>query len=66
MSNSNKHSSTLVDLDSILNYVNQSRGLKAKVVESGKVEVRQELDGKIFSFFSKDVSEILSRTDSEG
>jgi hypothetical protein len=66
LSSSNKQKSTTSDLDSILNYVDSSRGLKAKVGEVGKVQVLQDLDGKIFSFHSHDISEILHRTDADG
>lgn len=66
MSSSNKHKSTITDLDSILNYVDSSRGLKAQVSEGGKIQVFQNLDGKVFSFFAQDISEILHRTDADG
>lgn len=66
MSSSNKHKSTTVDLDSVLNYVDSSRGLKAQVGESGSVQISQDLDGKIFRFHSHDISEILHRTDADG
>jgi hypothetical protein len=66
LSSSNKHKSTTTDLDSILNYVDSSRGLKAKVGESGRVQIHQDLDGKVFNFTSQDISEILHRTDADG
>ncbi|WP_413288685.1 hypothetical protein [Bdellovibrio sp. HCB337] len=66
MSSSNKHKSTITDLDSILNYVDSSRGLKAKLGESGRIQIYQDLDGKVFSFFAHDISEILHRTDADG
>lgn len=66
MSSSNKHRSTTTDLDSILNYVDSSRGLNAKVGESGKVQVHQDLDGKVFTFFAQDVADLLHRTDADG
>ena len=66
MSSSNKHKSTIADLDSILNYVDNSRGLEAKVIEAGRVQIQQDLDGKVFSFFAKDIAEILPRTDADG
>lgn len=58
--------STLADLDHILNFVDASKGLHAVVSESGKVKIRQELDGKVFSFTSQEVSEVLHRADTEG
>lgn len=66
MSSSNKHKSTITDLDSILNYVDSSRGLKAKVGEAGKIQIYQDLDGKVLNFTSQDISEILHRTDADG
>lgn len=66
MSSSNKHKSTTTDLDSILNYVDTSRGLKAKVGEGGRIQIYQDLDGKVFSFSAQDIIEILHRTDADG
>lgn len=66
MSSSNKHKSTTTDLDNILNYVDSSRGLKAKVGDGGKVQIFQDLDGKIFTFSSQDIGEILHRMDADG
>jgi hypothetical protein len=65
LSNS-KVKSTSTELDHILNFVDGSKGLGAKLTESGKVQVRQDLDGKCFTFVSSEVSEVLHRTDSEG
>lgn len=65
MSNS-KVKSTVSDLDHILNFVDSSKGLRAKINESGRVQIHQDLDGKIFSFSTLEVSEVLHRTDSEG
>jgi hypothetical protein len=66
LSSSNKHKSTITDLDSVLLYVDSSRGLKAKIGEGGKVQIYQDLDGKVFNFTSQDISEILHRTDADG
>lgn len=66
MSSSNKHKSTMTDLDSILNYVDSSRGLRAEICESGIVQIAQEVDGKVFSFKSHDIAEILHRVDADG
>lgn len=66
LSSSNKHKSTTTDLDSILNYVDSSRGLSAKVADGGRVQIAQELDGKIFNFQSHDIGEILHRMDADG
>lgn len=65
MSNS-KSKSTHAELDHILNFVDSSKGLHAKIHESGRVQIRQDLDSKLFSFSTQDLSEVLHRTDSEG
>lgn len=65
MSNS-KSKSTHVELDHILNFVDSSKGLRAKMNETGRVQLRQDLDGKLFTFSSQDVNEVLHRADSEG
>jgi hypothetical protein len=62
---STKSKSTHAELDHILNFVDGSKGLRAKINESGRVQIRQDLDGKLFSFNSSDVSEVLHRADSE-
>nr|BFD58632.1 hypothetical protein CKG001_07390 [Bdellovibrio sp. CKG001]BFD62057.1 hypothetical protein BdHM001_07380 [Bdellovibrio sp. HM001]BFD68076.1 hypothetical protein HAGR004_30980 [Bdellovibrio sp. HAGR004] len=63
---SSKTKSTHAELDNILNFVDSSKGLRAKIHESGKVQIRQDLDGKVFSFNTQEVSEVLHRADSEG
>ena len=63
---SSKSKSTHAELDHILNFVDGSKGLHAKIHESGRVQIRQDLDGKVFSFVSQEVSEVLHRADSEG
>lgn len=65
MSNS-KSKSTHAELDHILNFVDSSKGLHAKINESGRVQIRQDLDGKLFTFSSQDLGEVLHRADSEG
>jgi hypothetical protein len=61
-----KSKSTHAELDHILNFVDASKGLRAKINESGSVHIFQESDQKIFSFFSQELSEVLHRSDSEG
>lgn len=61
-----KSKSTHAELDHILNFVDGSKGLNAKINESGRVEIRQDLDAKVFTFNSADVSEVLHRADSDG
>lgn len=65
MSNS-KTRSTLPAVDHILNYVDSSKGLRARVTDNGKVSIAQDIDGKSMSFFASDVSEVLHRSDSDG
>lgn len=63
---SSKSKSTQTELDDILNFVDGSKGLRAKINESGRVQIRQDIDGKVFWFNAQDINEILHRTDSEG
>ena len=65
MSNS-KTKSTSDNADHILNYVDSSKGLRARTSDNGRISIAQDIDGKIMSFFVFDVTEILHRTDSEG
>lgn len=65
MSNA-KTKSTSTELDSILNFVDASKGLDAKVSESGRVQIRQAIDGKMFAFNPAEVGEVLHRSDSDG
>lgn len=63
---STKSKSTHTELDHILNFVDASKGLRAKINESGRVQIYQEADGKVFSFSAQEVNEVLHRADSEG
>lgn len=54
-----------IELNNILNFVDRSSGLKAELL-GGKVEIHQNLDGKVFHFSPEDVSEVLNRMDSDG
>lgn len=63
---SSKSKSTHAELDHILNFVDASKGLRAKIHESGRVQIHQDLDQKVFSFNSQEVTEVLHRADSEG
>lgn len=61
-----KSKSTHTELDHILNFVDGSKGLRAKINESGRVQIRQDLDNKLFTFNTQDLNEVLHRADSEG
>ncbi len=64
---SNAKSKTIhAELEQILNFVEMSKGLQAKIQDCGRVQIKQDFDGKTFSFNSAEVVEILQRTDSEG
>lgn len=65
MSNT-KSKTSAAELDPILNYIEASKGLSSRVSETGKVQIHQEVDGKMFSFYAFEVSEVLHRADSEG
>lgn len=53
-------------LEEVLNYVESSTGLSSEVSESGNVAIQQAVDGKTFRFETKNLLEVLSRTDAEG
>lgn len=54
------------DVDSILNFVDASKGLTGRLAETGKVLVSQDVDGKSFSFYGYEVAEVLHRADADG
>jgi hypothetical protein len=54
------------DLGLILDFVDRSHGLRATVTDVGKVQIRQEVDGKIFQFNMPEVTEVIPRNDSDG
>ncbi len=56
-------SDTKSDLDSILNFIEGSQGLRAVGEDSEELKIIQTVDGKIFSFKVKEISEILHRQD---
>ncbi len=53
-------------LEEVLAFVDQSAGLTSKVFETGQVSVEQSIDGKLFKFDSKDLTEVLQRVDADG
>ncbi|HPI41505.1 MAG TPA: hypothetical protein PLJ21_11915, partial [Pseudobdellovibrionaceae bacterium] len=53
-------------IESIVGYVESSKGLTLKMNESGRVEVMQKLDNKYYFFHSLELSEVLPRLDTEG
>lgn len=61
-----KTNSATDEIDKIITYVDRSQGLNAIKMDSGKVRVVQEVDGKAFYFDVQEVSEVIPRTDSEG
>lgn len=63
---SSKSKTNIAQLDSILNFVDGSKGLSGGMAESGKIRIQQEVDGKVFSFSAYEVSEVLQRNDTEG
>lgn len=64
MSQSN-YKTTKVDLDGVLSYIDKTQGLRAQVSEVGRVSILQDSDGKIFTFESRDLIEVLNRQDSD-
>ena len=65
MGHSKPTTAALSDLDTILNYIDHSHGLQAHVSGIGKIQVRQDVDGKLFNFSMSDVTEVLLRADSD-
>ncbi len=65
MGHSKPTTAALSDLDTILNYIDHSHGLRTQGSDSGKIQVHQEVDGKVFSFSISDVTEVISRTDAD-
>ena len=65
MGHSKPTTAALSDLDTILNYIDHSHGLRAHVADNGKIQIHQEIDGKVFIFSSSDVTEVISRTDAD-
>jgi hypothetical protein len=61
-----KNKSTHLELDNILNFVDASKGLRARLNESGQVQIQQDVDGKVFSFNAKDVVDVFHRAGSDG
>lgn len=53
-------------LEEILEFVDHSTGLTSSVADTGKVSIQQSCDGKVFSFNSTQLSEVLRRTDGDG
>lgn len=56
---------TKSDLDSILNFVERSQGLRALAIESDEIKIIQAVDSKVFCFRTQDITEILHRQDSD-
>lgn len=61
-----KPKTSTAEVDSILNFVDASKGLSGRLSDAGKVQVTQDVDGKSFSFFGYEVAEVLHRNDAEG
>lgn len=64
MSQSN-YKITKADIDGILTYIDNTKGLRAQISEVGRVSILQESDGKVFSFDTLEILEVLNRRDSE-
>lgn len=61
-----KASNQVEKMDLILNYVDQTKGLHARLHESGAVELIQDLDKQTFYFVANQVIDVLDRVDSDG
>lgn len=54
------------EVDTILNYVDSSKGLTFRAGEAGRISVRQKTDGKEFHFSSHELADVLHRADTDG
>lgn len=52
--------------DQILDFVGTSTGLKSLEPSSDRIQIYQEADGKVISFMSLDIEEVIPRVDAEG
>lgn len=52
-------------MNTILDFIDNSQGLKAQVNEMGRVSILQEADSKVFTFQIHEISEVLNRKDSD-
>ena len=53
------------DIEVILSFIDKSKGLRIKISDVSKLSIIQETDGKIFTFDSHDIIEVLYRKDAE-
>lgn len=56
----------IAPMDSILAYIENSKGLSLKLNDSGRVEITQRLDNRNYFFHSLELSEVLTRLDTDG
>ncbi len=50
----------------ISEFIDTSEGLTLRICDQDRLQIHQKADGKIISFSSSDVEEVLNRTDGEG
>ncbi len=53
-------------IEEIVTFIESSKGLKVELKESDRINVFQELDGKVFSLQFSELNEVLQRSDSDG
>lgn len=53
------------ELQSILSFIDNSKGLRAKILSDHRVQILQDADQKVFFFGPSDLNEILHRKDNE-
>lgn len=61
-----KQKTTSAEADVILNFLDSSKGLNGFLSQHGQICITQKIDSKKICFYSWDVQEVLSRSDSEG
>lgn len=55
-----------IEVDTILNYVDSSKGLEFRIGDVGNVSISQRIDGKVIHFNFAEVNEVLRRSDTDG
>ena len=62
----NKADSNNSPIDTLIQFIKESQGLKFFQEKPGEIGICQKIDGKCLQFLKKDVEEVLNRKDSKG
>ena len=66
MNQSEKPQKTTELLEEVLDFVEHTSGLSSESAEPGEVAIHQSIDGKVFNFNAKNITEVLQRADVDG